>query len=164
MDSPSIDAALEWADENKDLERFSLLGDLEGKTSTERGSMIPDGNAVKEIAEIVAEKLIEEFLVLTGPSVMTLRIKQAGYSAKSVNIPIASTSAPGLLTPAEKVKLDFDTTPTNNSTKGVTSGGVYAAIGTALNARHVALTQEEYDTLIDTDTINPNTFYYIIES
>jgi len=164
MPSTSIDAALDWADDNKDMERFSLLLDLDGSTSAGRESMIPDGNVVKALVDAVAEKLISELQILTGPAVMTLKIKQAGYTAKTVDIPIASTSNPGLLTPAEKEKLDFDTTPTKNSMKGVTSSGVYLAIGTAIDNRHVALTQEEYDALLDADAVNPNVFYYIKES
>lgn len=46
LDNASIDSAMVWAAENSDAERFGSLSDLDGKDTTEKGSMVPDGNAV----------------------------------------------------------------------------------------------------------------------
>lgn len=104
----------------------------------------------------IGSMAIQELLILTSASVATLKIKQAGFTAKTVEIPIASSSNPGLLTPAEKNRLDFDPEPTEDSEKGVTSAGVKHAIAVAM-AQAIAAAQAsdaEVINVIDLSEIN----------
>lgn len=74
---------------------------------------------------------VQTFTQNPASAVITITLKQQGHAAKTVDLPLATTSTAGLLSPAEKTKLDFDGTPTSGSMKGVTSGGVRAAIDAA---------------------------------
>lgn len=85
-------------------------------------------DTLDDIQTDIAGMLIQEVAIQSGPGIVTLSITQAGHLSKRVNIPIASASNPGLLTSAEKNRLDFDSEPTEDSEKGVESGGVFHAI------------------------------------
>lgn len=79
----------------------------------------------------IAGMAVQTFEQSAGASSITVTLKQQGHTPKTINLPLATTSAAGLLSPAEKAKLDFDEMPTEGSTKGVKSGGVLTAINTA---------------------------------
>lgn len=74
---------------------------------------------------------VQTFTQSPSSAVITITLKQQGHAAKTIDLPLATTSTAGLLSPAEKTKLDFDGTPTSGSMKGVTSGGVKTAIDAA---------------------------------
>lgn len=64
--------------------------------------------------------------------------------------------------------LTFDTTPTLNSNKPVTSDGIKryvdAAIEAYFNSKFIVLTQEEYDELYEQGLIQADKYYMIVES
>ena len=71
MPGDTIDEALDWADQNKDAERFSLLADLDGKSYVAKQSMVPDGNAMSALVTYVEENSgyhLGGFVVLSDTS------------------------------------------------------------------------------------------------
>ena len=75
--------------------------------------------------------VVQAFSKSAGASSIVLTLKQQGYSPMTVTLPLATITEAGLLSPSEKDRLNFDSTPHEGSTKGVTSGGVFNAIATA---------------------------------
>ncbi len=75
--------------------------------------------------------VVQAFSKSAGASSIVVTLKQQGYSPMTVTLPLATITEAGLLSPSEKDKLNFDSTPHEGSTKGVTSGGVFNAIATA---------------------------------
>lgn len=75
--------------------------------------------------------VVQAFSMSAGASSIVVALRQQGYSPMTVTLPLATITEAGLLSPSEKDRLNFDSTPHEGSTKGVTSGGVFNAIATA---------------------------------
>ena len=83
---------------------YSVLRDLIAAAAN-----IDSESIETDIAKLVVQNVSFE---VTG-STATLTIKQAGYAAKTVNVPVATDEQSGIITAAQKVKLDTAYTTAN---------------------------------------------------
>lgn len=141
----TIDYAMTWAVENMGYSLETMQDEIEGLE-------------------------IDLFSVIQDNDSVTLTIRQEDYEAKSVSLPLATPFKPGLMSPVDKIKLNFNSTPTEGSGNGVTSGGVYTAIEDAKAycigriPKMVTLTSAEYQALVDAGTVDEYTYYFIAEN
>ena len=145
LDNDTIDQATTWAAEN-------MIYSLEMMT------------------ENIAGKTIDMFSVTQGYENVTVSVRQAGYGAININLPMATALKPGLMSGSDKVKLTFTSQPVEGSPNGISSGAVYTAIEAAKAycvgriPKMVTLTSAEYQALVDAGTVDEYTYYFIAET